>query len=111
MKEGVCEVKFPYDLIVQNMVRSLDSRKNLIRRYFGPIMIQVHSGNKDFAMYMDTKDGINDFTGNTISNLENAIGFLGCKLSFSFDSLYFDYFTRLRLADDPQLKSFKFKEY
>ena len=111
MQEGICEVTFPYELFIQNMVRELDPRKQLIRRYMGPVLIQVHTGNKEYAYYMQTKDGINDFSGQIISNLENAIGFLGCKLSFRFDTLYFDYFTRQRFEQDPELEGLKFKEY
>jgi hypothetical protein len=111
MTAGVCEIQFPYELFVQNMVRTLDPRKPVIRRYMGPVFIQVHTGNKEFAYYMDTKDGINDFSGQVISNLENAIGFLGCKLSFKWDTLYFDYFTRKRFEEDPALEGLKFREF
>ena len=111
MKEGICDLRFPYELIIQNLVRTLDARKDLVRRYFGPVLIQVHSGNEEFALYMDTKDGINDFNGNTFSNLENALGFVGCKLSYRFDTLHFDYLTRQRFSQDPQLLPYKFIEY
>lgn len=111
MKEGVCEVTFPYELIVQNLVHTLDPRKDLVRRYFGPVLIQVHTGNEEFALYMDIKDGINNFNGNTFSNLENALGFVGCNLSYRFDTMHFDYLTRQRFAADPELLPFKFKEY
>jgi hypothetical protein len=111
MKEGVCEITFPYDLITQAILKTLDPHKQVKWRYFGPIHLQVHTGNSDFAFYMDTRDGINDFTGQTISNLENAIGFVGCKLSYQFKPLYFDYFTRKRFEEDPELAQYKFKEF
>ncbi len=111
MKEGVCDVTFPYELIIQALNKNLDQHKRVERRFFGPIWLQVHTGNSDYAYYMDTKDGINDFTGQTISNLENAIGFVGCKLSYQFKPLYFDYFTRKRFEEDPELAKFNFKEW
>jgi hypothetical protein len=111
MLAGVCEIHFPYEAFINVMARSLDPRKQVIRRFMGPVMIQVHTGNNDFAFYMHTLEGINDFSGNIISNFDNALGFLGCKLSFRWDSLFWDYFTRIRFADDPALAKFKFKEY
>lgn len=109
--EGVVQVTFPYELVVSNFSRILKVDQNLIRRYFGPVYIRIHCGNADFLRYMDTKDGINDFNGQAVSNIENAIGFIACKWTTEIRPLYFDYFTRLKFASDPDLKKFKFIEY
>jgi len=111
MKEGVCQITFPYELIVQQLDRILSVDKRLVRRYFGPIKIMVHSGNQDFAHYMKTLDGINAYNGNPVSNIENALGFVACKWTNELDTLYFDYFSRMRFMEDPILKPYKFIEY
>lgn len=108
---GIAEIRFPYELIVQSFARLLKVEHDLVRRYFGPIYIKIHSGNKDFFRYMETKDGINDFSGQTVSNIENGIGFIACKWTTIRDPLTFDYFTRQRLSSDPLLEPFKFIEY
>ncbi len=111
MIEDVVQVTFPYELVVSNLSRLLDPRKDLVRRYFGPVMIKIHTGNTDFSNYMKYKDGLNDFTGQSYSNIDNAVGMIACKWSFPVRPLYFDYFTRLKLASDPRLQKFKFIEY
>jgi len=111
MVAGVCEVKIPYELLVQDMVRHLTVKRDLVRRYFGNINILIHTGNRDFRHYMDTQNGINDFNGGSGTNVDNGFGFVACKWTTVVDSLRFDYFSRTKLADEPRLKNFGFIEW
>ncbi len=111
MVAGVCEVKVPYELLVQDLVKNLSAKRNLVRRYFGIVKIQIHTGNKDFRNWMQTMNGINDFNGATATNIVNGLGFVACKWTTTVDSLKLDYFTRLKLAADPRLERFGFIEY
>lgn len=111
MLEGIVQVTFPYDLVADHLARSLDARKPVIRRYMGPVYVTIHTGNQDFADYMKYRSGLNDFTGQTYSNLEHAMGLIACKWTYPVRPLTFDHFTRMRFASDPRLRPFKFKEY
>ena len=109
--DDVVQVTFPYDLVVNHFSRTLDASRKVIRRYMGPVYVKIHSGNQDFADFMRYKDGLNDFTGQTYTNLENAVGVIACKWTFDVRPLVFDHFTRQRFAADPRLAKFKFIEY
>jgi len=111
MVAGVCEVKIPYELLVQDLVKNLSVKRGLVRRYFGVVQILIHTGNKDFRNWMQTMNGINDFNGASSTNIVNGLGFVACKWTTTVDSLKLDYFTRLKLASDPRLEKFGFIEF
>jgi len=106
-----CELKVPYDLLVQLTAQNLKADPSVIRRFYGNISLIISSGNEDFKIYNHFYGGINDFNFNPFSNIENGLGLLASRSSTEKGGMRFDYWTRMTLAAEPLLEKFKFKEY
>jgi hypothetical protein len=106
-----CELRIPYDLIVELTAKELKADPAIVRRFFGAITILISSGNEDFKVYNHFYSGINDFNFNPFSNIENGLGILASRSSTEKSGMRFDYWSRMTLAADPRLEKFKFIEY
>jgi hypothetical protein len=106
-----CELKVPYDLIVQILDNNLVYRADLIRRHFGAFRMEVHTGNKDFDIYRQFIGGINDFNYMPWDNIENGIGILSSRSSTIKTAVYLDSESLMQFVLEPKLKKFKFVAY
>lgn len=106
-----CEIRIPYELIVQILDQNLKVRSDLIRRYFGPFRIALLTGNQTFYTYMEFKNGINDFNFNPYDNVENGIGVIAGKSSFNKTTVFLDQPSRLKFAVEPILRKYRIIEY
>lgn len=105
------EIRIPYDLIVQEIAKTLKFRRDIIKRYFGQVYIIIHTGQEEYANYIEFLGGINDFNQNPFSNIENGLGLLTSKSSIKRGPLLFDQASRFEFASDPILKKLSFIEY
>ncbi len=105
------EIRIPYELIVQILDQNLKVRSDIIRRYFGPFRIDLLTGNQAFYTYMEFKNGMNDFNFNPYDNVENGIGLIGGRSSFSKTTVYLDQPSRLKFAVEPILRKYRIIEY
>lgn len=106
-----CELKIPYDLLVQLLTQHLVYRTDLIRRYFGPVDIFINTGNRDFEVFKRYINGVNDFNFNPYNNIENGVGILSSKSTTSKTGLHLDDMSRAKLASEPKLLKYRFIEY
>ena len=106
-----CELKVPYEMVVQILGQNLIYRTDIIRRYFGAFRIEVNTGNIDFDIFRQFIGGMNDFNFNPYDNIENGIGILSSKSTTIKDPVYLDYASRIYLANEPKLAKFRFIEY
>ncbi|MFA5816042.1 MAG: hypothetical protein WC865_10520 [Bacteroidales bacterium] len=105
------EVAFSFELLVELINKQLKPNRNLVRRYFGYVHTQVHTGNRDFAQYMQWLNGINDFNDLSYTNVVNGHGLVASRSTTVRDSLLLDYWSRMGLADEPRLEALGFIEY
>jgi hypothetical protein len=106
-----CELKIPYELLVQLLTQNLVYRADLIRRYFGAVDIVINTGNKDFEVFKRYINGVNDFNFNPYNNIENGVGILSSKSTTSKTGLHLDDMSRAKLASEPRLLKYRFIEY
>lgn len=57
--------------------------------------------------YMKYLNGYNDFNIQDFSNIENGLGLLASRSTFTLDSLHFDYQSRQALMKENRLKVLK----
>jgi hypothetical protein len=105
------EVRIPYDLVIQGILKNFSYRENIIRRYFGPVTFSIHTGQEEYAKYIEYQNGINDFNQNPFSNIENGLGLLSSKSTIKKGPMVLDETCRLEFANDPVLKNLNFVEY
>ena len=105
------EIKIPYDLVVQTISKNFQYRRDIIRRYFGKVSFSIHTGQDEYAKYIEYQDGINDFNQNPFSNIENAFGLLSSKSTVKMGPMDLDQDSRFAFANDPVLKKLSFIEY
>jgi len=105
------EIKVPYELVVEILNKNLEVRSDIVRRYFGTFRIDVLTGNKDFGNFMKFRNGINDFNFNPFFNVDNGIGMLSAKSSTIKTGLFLDQASRMKFANEPVLRKFRFTEY
>jgi len=105
------EIKIPYEFVVQGIVRQFRADPKIIRRFFGPVSITIHTGQEEFARYIEFLGGINDFNHNPFSNVKNGLGLVSSKSTVSIDKIDLDQYTRFLLANDPLLKELGFIEF
>lgn len=105
------EIQIPYELVVQEISKRFVYRKDIIRRYFGKVMLSINTGQEEYARYMQYNGGINDFNQNPFSNFNNAFGLLTSKSSVALGPMDMDQESRFRFAEDPILKKLSFIEY
>jgi len=105
------EIKIPYELIVQGIERNFEYRKDIVRRYFGPVTIAIHTGQEEYARYIEYLGGINDFNQNPFSNIVNGLGLLTSCSTVHLGPMDLDQFSRFEFAADPILKNLSFMEY
>jgi hypothetical protein len=105
------EVKIPWELLVNEIVRKFKPNPSIIRRYFGLVRIIIHTGLADYANYIQFLGGINDFNENPYSNIENGFGLFCSRSSVYVRPLELDQDSRFELAADPMLSQLGFIEY
>ena len=105
------EVRIPYDLVVQGIGKNFKYRKDIMRRYFGPVYITINTGQEEYAKYIEYQGGINDFNQNPFSNIVNGLGLLTSKSSIIKGPMELDQASRFQFAADPVLKKLSFIEY
>ncbi len=106
-----CELKVPYELVVQILEQNLGYRTDIIRRYFGAFRLEVNTGSLDFNAFQKYNGGINDFNYNPFDNIENGTGILASKSTTVKTAVYLDQVSRFYLAQEPKLRKFRFIEY
>lgn len=105
------EVRIPYELVVQGIERNFTYRKDIIRRYFGPVWLTIHTGTEDYANYIRYLGGINDFNENPYSNIKNGLGLLTSRSTVVKSPMELDQESRMQFASDPVLIDLGFIEY
>jgi hypothetical protein len=104
------EVRISFELLVELINKQFKPNKNLIRRYFGNVRAEVHTGNEDFDTYMHFLWGINDYNDISFSNVVNGHGLVASRSTTVRDSMQLDYWSRMDLAAEPRLVALGFIE-
>ncbi|HBB90688.1 MAG TPA: hypothetical protein DC042_02970 [Bacteroidales bacterium] len=110
INEKYYEVRFTFELLVELIVKQFKPDKDLVRRYFGNVRTEVHTGNRDFSQYMHWYYGINDFSDVSFSNVINGRGILASRSTTIRDSMRLDYWSRQNLSLDPRMQALGFLE-
>lgn len=105
------EIKIPYEFVVQGICRQFQPDSKIIRRSFGPVSITIHTGQEEYARYIEFMGGINDFNHNPFTNIQNGLGLLSSKSTVRIEKIELDQFSRLLFANDPSLKELGFLEF
>lgn len=101
------EMKITYDEFLQETLAQILPDPQVKRIFLGYITINIHGGDENMVNYMKYINGFNDFSVNEFSNVENGIGLLASRTTFTLDSLRFDYNTRQTLINENRLKVLK----
>ncbi len=105
------EIRIPFELIVQEIDKTMKVDRNIIRRYFGPVNFTIHTGLREYANYIEYLYGINDFNENPFSNIEGALGLVTSRSSIKKGPMLLDQPSRFELSQDPVLQKLNFIEW
>jgi hypothetical protein len=105
------EIRIPFELIVQEIDKTLKVDRNIVKRYFGPINFTIHTGLQEYATYIEFLYGINDFNENPFSNIEGALGLVTSRSSINKGPMLLDQSSRFELSQDPVLQKLNFIEW
>ncbi len=101
------EMKITYDEFIREVLLQIPQNDSVKQIFFGQISISIHGGDDNMVKYMKYLNGYNDFNFQDFSNIENGLGLLASRSTFTLDSLHFDYQSRQALMKENRLKVLK----
>jgi len=101
------EMKITYDEFIREVLLQIPPNDSVEQIFFGNISINIHGGDNNMVEYMKYLNGYNDFNIQGFSNIENGLGLLASRYTFTLDSLHFDYHSRQTLMNENRLKVLK----
>ena len=101
------EMKITYEEFIKEVLQQIQPNDSVKETFFGHISIIINGGDENMVQYMKYMYGYNDFNTQEFSNIENGVGLLASRSTFTKDSLRFDYETRQTLINENRLKVLK----
>ncbi|MEA1876600.1 MAG: hypothetical protein U9N86_07025 [Bacteroidota bacterium] len=105
------EMKITYDEFIPEVLNQIPPDEAVKAVFLGYITITIHGGDLNMVNYKKYLNGYTDFNVNEFSNIENGIGLVASRTTFSLDSLRFDYETRQTLINENRLKVLKISKW
>ncbi len=105
------EMKITYEEFIREVLLQVPPDESVKSIFLGFITLTIHGGDLNMVNYKKYLNGYTDFNVNEFSNIENGIGLVASRTTFSLDSLRFDYKSRQALINENRLKVLKISKW